>query len=130
MGDKHLTLIEVDGVFAVCRLEPDAPIPAWATNGKFFSITRTADEHSIVCPQDAVPDKVKCERGWHCLRMAGTIPFSAVGVLASLTMPLAEAGIGIFVISTFDTDYLLVKEKDLGTALDTLRQHGHTIRYE
>ena len=128
MTFQQLTLVVVDGVFAVCRLEPGAPIPIWSTADDFFSITRTADELSVVCRQDAVPDGINCERGWRCLRVAGTIPFSVVGVLASLTAPLAEAGISVFAISTFDTDYLLVKESDLEKAVSALRQHGHTVK--
>src|SRR5262249_18103286 len=128
MAFRQLTLIVVDGLFAVCRLEPADSVPRWATADEFFSITRTADELSIVCRQDAVPEGILCERGWRCWRVAGTIPFSVVGVLASLTAPLAEAGISVFAISTFDTDYLLVKEQDLGRAVDILRRRGHTIQ--
>jgi hypothetical protein len=128
MTFQQLTLIVVDSVFAVCRLEPGAPIPVWSTADDFFSITRTADELSVVCRQDAVPEGINCERGWRCLRVAGTIPFSVVGVLASLTAPLAEAGISVFAISTFDTDYLLVKAEDLERAVDALRRRGHTIQ--
>jgi hypothetical protein len=118
----------VDGTFAICRLGGEAPIPPWATAGPFFSITRTADELSIVCDQDAVPRGIRCERGWRCLRVAGAIPFSVVGVLASLTAHLAEAGISVFAVSTFDTDCLLVKEDVLGQAVDVLRQHGHIVQ--
>jgi hypothetical protein len=125
---QQLTLIVVDGVFAVCRLAPDAPIPGWSTARDFCSITRTADELSIVCRQDAVPEGITCERGWRCLRVAGTMPFTVVGVLASLTAPLAEAGISVFAISTFDTDYLLVKVEDMERAVDILRRRGHTIQ--
>ena len=128
MSFHHLNLTVVDGIFAVCRLEPDTPIPVWSTADDFYSITHTADELSIVCRQDAVPEGITCERGWRCLRVAGAIPFSVVGVLASLTVPLAEAGIGVFAISTFDTDYLLVKAKDLERAVDVLRRRGHTIQ--
>ena len=127
MSLHRLNLTFVDGTFAVCRLGADAPIPPWATGGSFFSITRTADELSAVCRQDAVPEGVVGERGWRCLRVAGTIPFSVVGVLASLVAPLAEAGISVFAVSTFDTDYLLVKEKDFGEALDALRRSGHAV---
>jgi hypothetical protein len=125
----HLNLTVVDGIFAVCRLGADATIPAWATAGRFFSITRTADELSIVCDPDAMPEGIVCERGWRCLRVAGTMPFSVVGVLASLTAPLAEAGISVFAISTFDTDYLLVKAEDLERSVDVLRGCGHTIQW-
>jgi hypothetical protein len=124
----QLELILARETFTVCRLERDAPTPGWATAGGFFSITRTADELSLVCGQDAVPASVRCERGWRCLRVAGTIPFSAVGVLVKLIAPLADAGISVFALSTFDTDYLLVKEQDLEAAIDALRRQGHVVR--
>jgi hypothetical protein len=130
MAIRPLSLIVLEDAFAVCRLEPDAPIPPWASTGPLFSITRTADELSIVSRQDAVPDAIQCERDWRCLRVAGTISLSVVGVLASLTAPLAEAGISVFAISTFDTDYLLVNENDLAAAVHALRRHGHTAQEE
>ncbi len=128
MAHDPLTLHTLDGTFAVCRLKPQSPIPLWAMASVFFSITRTADELSIVCPQESVPEGVPCERGWSCLRVAGTIPFSVIGVLSSLTSPLANAGISVFAISTFDTDYLLIKVKDWARAVDVLRRQGHTIQ--
>jgi hypothetical protein len=124
----HLNLIVVDGAFAICRLDADAPIPPWATASHFFSITRTAEELSVVIPQDAVPEGVVGERSWRCLRVTGTMPFSVVGVLASLTSPLAEASISVFAVSTFDTDYLLVKEADFEQALAVLQQAGHSTK--
>jgi hypothetical protein len=127
MARRRLTLIRVDGLLAVCRLEPDTPIPPWATAGDFFSVSRTADELSVVCRQDTVPEGTTCERGWRCLRVAGTLPFSVVGILAALTAPLADAGVSVFALSTFDTDYLLLKADDLGRAVDTLRRHGHAV---
>jgi hypothetical protein len=127
MTSAQRTLLALEGTYAVCSLDGAFPIPPWATAGAFFSITRTADELSVVCPQEAVPEGIACERGWCCLRVAGTIPFSAVGVLTALTAPLAEAGISLFAISTFDTDYLLVKENDFEAALAALRQAGHAI---
>lgn len=125
---QQLTFIVLPDLMAVCRLDQVAPIPPWASSGSVFSITRTADELSIVCQQDHVPGGVRCERGWRCLRVAGTMAFSMIGVVASLSTPLAEAGIGIFVISTFDTDYLLVKEGDFQNALVALRTAGHAIQ--
>jgi putative acetyltransferase len=123
----RLNLILLSETFAVCRLEPDAPIPSWATAGDLFSITRTAEELSVVCQLDAVPKGIAAERGWRCLRVAGAIPFSVVGILASLTAPLAKAGISVFALSTFDTDYLLMKDKDLERAVQILRRHGHAV---
>jgi hypothetical protein len=112
------------------KLDRNAAIPSWAANGELFSVTRTMDELSVVCPESNVPDEFTTERGWRCFRVAGQIAFSVVGVLASLTEPLAEAGIGLFVISTFDTDYLLVKGMDLDRAMEALRRYGHSIRSE
>jgi hypothetical protein len=124
---RPLALLVLDCTFAVCRLANDAAVSSWATASVLFSITRTADELSVVCRQDAVPEAIPCERGWRCLRVVGTIPFSVVGVLASLTAPLAKARISVFALSTFDTDYLFVRQNDLAAALAVLRQQGHAI---
>lgn len=122
---QRLHLLGVAGTFAVCKLPVDAAIPPWATAGNLFSIARTADELSVVCPEEWVPEGVVCERGWRCLRVDGSMPFTLVGVLASLTKPVAEAGIGVFAFSTFDTDYLLVKRDDFPRAIAALRAAGH-----
>lgn len=113
MTINSLTLTILPDTLAVCRLDADAAVPAWATASSFFSITRTAEELSIVCLQSLVPEGGRCERDWRCLQLAGPIPFSTVGVMASLVQPLADAEISVFAISTFDTDYLLVKAADL-----------------
>jgi hypothetical protein len=123
----RLSLRQFAERFAVCRLEKDSPIPAWAASNDFLSITRTADELSIVCLERAVPEGLRCERGWRCLRIAGALDFSAIGVVASLVLPLADAEISVFVVSTFDTDYLLVKENDLARATEALRAAGHDV---
>jgi ubiquinone/menaquinone biosynthesis C-methylase UbiE len=123
----RLRLLTVAGSFAVCKLPPGAPLPPWATAGNFFSVARTGDELSVVCPQEAVPDGVVCERDWSCLRVAGAMPFTLVGVLASLTAPIAQVGVGVLAFSTFDTDYLLVKVADLPTAVAALRGAGHEV---
>jgi hypothetical protein len=121
----RLTLDLLPGTFAVCRLATDAPVPAWTAGGPLVSVTRTADELSVVCGEDAVPGDVRCEPGWRCLRLAGPIPFTAVGVLASLLVPLADAGVAVFAVSTFDTDYVLVK--DWEPAVEALRSAGHEV---
>jgi hypothetical protein len=125
-----LDLVLVPGDFSIRKLESDAAIPSWASASPFFSITRTSEELSIVCRQESVPADVDCESGWRCLRVAGKMPFDVVGVLAALTSPLAEAGIPLFAMSTYDTDYLFVKEVDLGKAIACLRHAGHAIRQE
>mgnify|MGYP002784959281 CR=1 FL=1 len=128
LADEPRTLILLPETYAVCRLDANAPVPAWATTGSFFSITRTNDELSIVCLQSSVPDGIKCEQDWRFFQLAGPIPFTMVGVLASLVQPLAEARISVFAISTFDTDYLLVKAADLSGATDALRKAGFSLR--
>lgn len=109
--------------FAICRLDFDAPIPDW-THCDFVSITRTWDELSIVCRQDDVPDDVQAERGWRCLRVVGKLEFSLVGVIAILTKVLAESGISVFVVSTFDTDYFLVRQIDVNRTVEALKDAG------
>ncbi len=108
-------------------MQAGSEIPAWA-QGNFVSITRTAEELSIVCAADDVPTKVKAEREWHGLRVSGTLDFSLVGIVASLTVPLADAGIGVFVVSTFDTDYLFVRSAELASAMAALELAGHEVR--
>ena len=123
----RLALDFLADTFAVCRLDPASPLPAWADCGEFVSVTRTAAELSVVCPQRFVPDGVRHEPGWRCLRLAGPIDFGLTGVLAALLVPLADAGIGAFALSTFDTDYVLVKGGDASRAADVLRSAGHTV---
>jgi hypothetical protein len=127
MNTRTVAILVLPDSFAICRLNSDSPVPTWATAGPFLSITRTADELSIVCPEAAVPEGTRCERDFRCLRIAGTLDFSEVGVLASLVTPLAEAGVSVFAISTFDTDYLLVKDRDLQKAVAVLQRAGHCI---
>jgi hypothetical protein len=127
MSLPQLSLILLPGRFAVCKLDPGDSIPGWAAGGSFLSLTRTSDELSIVCDEASIPECVKCARDWCCLRVAGAMDFSAIGVLASLVGPLAQAQISVFAISTFDTDYLLMREHDLPNALDALRRQGHTL---
>jgi hypothetical protein len=122
-----LKLLDVAGRFAVCKLPPDSAVPMWATAGDVFSVTRTGDELSVVCRQELVPAGAHAEAGWRCLRVAGAMPFTLVGVLASLTAPIARAGVGVFALSTFDTDYLLVKAERFSEAVAALRAAGHLV---
>ena len=122
-----LRLKKLDGRMAVCRLEPASEVPGWATAAGLFSVTRTADELSVVCPEENVPAGVEREEGWRVLRLEGPFPFSAVGVLASVAAPLAEAGVSIFALSTYDTDYVLVKEERVDLATSALGERGHEV---
>jgi hypothetical protein len=127
MADLHLSLSVLKDTYAVCRLAPDAPFPDWANYGQFFSITRTPTELSIVCPQHLVGEHITCEKEWRCLQIAGPLNFTLVGILSALLAPLAEAGISIFAVSTFETDYVFVKTRDLEMAIATLSRAGHWI---
>ncbi len=119
-----MNLLLLSGTFSICRLAADAPVPEWAATGEFVSITRTPDELSIVCAQNTVPENVQTEPGWRALKVQGVQDFALTGVLADLANPLAESGISIFAISTFDTDYVLVKEVDLQRASQSLEKAG------
>jgi hypothetical protein len=127
MTAHKLNLTLLADKFGICRMSADAGLPAWL-GGELVSVTRTAEELSVVCRADAVPDSVRCEKGWRCLRVAGTLDFALVGVLASLVGPLAEAWVSVFAVSTFNTDYLLVKEADLERAVRTLETAGHCVQ--
>lgn len=112
---------------AVCRLAPDAALPAWAAGPGFVSITRTDEELSIVVRQDRVPGDVVAVGPWRALKVQGPLDFALTGVLAALTAPLADAGISLFAIATYDTDYILVRAETLDAAINALRAAGHRV---
>lgn len=145
---RSLSLRLLPGSIAICRFAPDSPWPEWATSAPFAAVTRTADELSVVVTQDRVPDAVlasaaadstgdgavdpprygpRCQRDFRALVVAGTLEFELVGILSGMASPLAGAGISIFAISTHDTDYILVRQRDLERALTTLRGAGYAI---
>ena len=113
---------------AVCRLDPETEIPAWATVAPFFSVTRILDELSVVCPERDVPPEVLCERGWRALKLESPFEFGMIGVLASVAVPLAESEVSILAIATYETDYVLVQGSQLDLAARMLRERGHGIR--
>ncbi len=115
-----LTLSLMPARLAVCRLDVSSIIPEWGLRGTFFSITRTEEELSIVCSEEYAPSEIKTEKGWRYFKVEGPLAFELTGILSSLTQPLAEAKVSIFAISTFDTDYMLVKEENLQRALEVL----------
>ena len=109
--------------FAICRLPAGAPFPVWAGPG-FVSLTRTKEEVSVVCEQRLVPAGTKAENGWRAFRVAGTLDFALTGILARISTTLAQAGVSIFAVSTFDTDYILVREAAFDAALGALVAAG------
>ena len=122
-----LRLTVLDHTFAVCRLPADAVVPDWAWTGEVACVTRTGDELSIVCRADLVPAEVLRESGWRCLRVRGPLPFTLTGVFARIAQPLADAGISLFAVMTYDTDYVMVKDEVLADAVDALMAAGHTV---
>ena len=102
-------------------------IPSWSLQGAFTSISRSGDELSLVCPEENVPSGITSDGGWACLKLEGPFPFSETGILSSFIGPLSANAIPIFAISTYDTDYVLIKEAFLEKALSTLRKAGHVF---
>ena len=125
---KHsLRFAWIQGSFAVCRLPSGSGVPPWGIEGGFFSITSTADELSIVCLAARVPSDIRHEGGWQCFKLIGPFPFGETGVLTSFLQPLSDNAVPIFAISTFDTDYVLVKEEWVEASLNLLQAAGHQL---
>ncbi|RAL96375.1 MULTISPECIES: ACT domain-containing protein [Agrobacterium] len=116
----------LEGTYGVARLSADASIPAWADGTGFLSISRTDDELSVVCRQERIPHDVKADTGWNCLKLQGPFAFDETGIVLSVIEPLSTNDIGIFVVSTFDGDHLLVKSKDLEKTFELLANAGHS----
>lgn len=127
MNTTKLTLEVLQDEFAICRLAVDAPVPNWAWTGELTSITSTDDELSLVCAADSVPAEITHTAGWRALKVRGPLEFSLIGILAGLSTALADAGVSIFAISTYDTDYILVHGDQLELALDRLKAAGYGV---
>lgn len=124
-----LTLSILPDRLAVARLSPGDGLPSWLDwTDPLVSATRTGEELSILCREDRVPDSVKAERGWRAFKVEGPLDFSLFGVLARIAVPLAQARISIFALSTYDTDYVLVRAEDLDRAADTLTRVCTVLR--
>lgn len=128
---SHMNLSLRKDRLAVCQLPPDASIPAWASGPMAFSsISRTSEELSIVCLENVVPAGIKQDSGWRIFKVDGPLDFSLTGILASVADPLAKAGISIFAISTYNTDYVLVKDQKVDAAVKALKAVGHNVRID
>jgi hypothetical protein len=125
-----LTFVILRETFAICRLDKGAPIPDWTFQGSLFSVTRTKDELSIVCPLINVPKGTICNQAWSCLMVEGPLDLSSTGIISSIASTLEKEGISLFSISTYDTDYVMVKERDLEKAIFALTEGGHRIQWE
>jgi hypothetical protein len=127
MDFRKLSLKILPDRMAVCRFDPAVPVPDWIAEVGFYSLTRTEEELTIVCPETRLAPGISSEAGWRCFQVLGLLDFSEIGIIFSLTRPLAENGVSVFVISTFNTDYLMVKENDLAKAIDALTAEGHRV---
>jgi hypothetical protein len=124
----RLPLELLPDTLAICRLAADAAVPSWTeSSAGFLTVSRTSTELSITALQAAVPAGTQCERDYRAIRVRGTLPPDLVGILLSMAEPLAQAGLSIFAISTYDTDYVLIKGRDASAAVDALRRAGHQI---
>lgn len=121
---EKLTFTVLPDNLAVCRLESSAIIPQWAYQGNFISITTTQEEVSIVCQAENVPEAIVCVKNWRALKIVAELDFALLGILSAISNTLAQAGISIFAISTYNTDYILVQEKHLDLALQRLLKAG------
>ncbi len=122
-----LTLSVLPHRYAICRLDSGTAPPLWAMQGTFWSIIRTADETSIVCMESSVPSDILHEGGWRLLKCEGPLDFALTGIMASIAEPLADAGVSIFPLATYDTDYVLVKDTQLDSAARALIDYGHVV---
>ncbi|WJR69534.1 ACT domain-containing protein [Neorhizobium sp. CSC1952] len=127
MTPVSITLKQLAGRHAIARQPPDSPIPDWADGAGFLSISRTEDELSVVCREERVPVDVRQDRGWTCFKFQGPFAFSETGIALAVIRPLSEKGVGIFLVSTFDTDYLLIKTADVERSRLFLSEAGHVL---
>jgi hypothetical protein len=122
-----IDLRQLSGIYAICKLSPASPIPDWTDGEGFVSISRTGEELSIVCQSERIPPGIQASRGWRCWQFIGPFAFNETGITLSVIRPLSESDIGVFLVSTFDTDYLLIQEQDMETAKTVLLRAGHTL---
>jgi hypothetical protein len=125
---RGLSLTLLPDAVAICRLDPKAPIPEWALEADWWSITRTSDELSVVCAEARVPAGVASSRGWRALKFDGPLPLDQTGILASVTTPLAAARVSVFALATFSTDFVLIPSAQQPAAIDALERAGHSVR--
>jgi uncharacterized protein len=113
--------------FAICQLKIDEPLPAWVYQSSFYTISKTADELSVVCEEHLVKGEIQKSVGWKLLKIDAVLDLSLTGITAQFSMALAKAGVNLSVIATYNTDYILVEQTKLATAIKALRESGFEI---
>ena len=128
MREKKLCLRLLEDTYGVCRLQKNDLIPSWVFQGEFYSITKTDDELSIVCLQNNIPENIQCETDWNILKIQGPLDFSLIGILSKISTLMAENKISIFAVSTYDTDYILVKKEKIENAISILENDIYEVK--
>jgi hypothetical protein len=129
MAISHQLLLTLfPGLYAIARFSPDQTFNFDYANSNFFSITKTNDELSVVCLQSELPDAVRVERDRRLLKIESVLTFSLTGILSSIAGPLADAAVSIFAVSSFDTDYILIADREIEQAIAALESVGHRIQ--
>ena len=124
---NSIGLVLIDEKFGICRLKATEKIPEWVISSSIFSITRTREELSVICPLNIIPENIKCEKDWNCFKVKGPLDFGQIGILARISNTLSENEISIFVMSTYDTDCIFVKQKKCKAAFYALEAAGMKI---
>ena len=127
MQNRKLNLSLLERTYGICVFESNAPIPEWAAAASLCSITRTEKELTVVCPQNIIPADIRHDGDWRCFRIDGSFDLNQIGVISSLAAPLAKADISIFVVSSYDTDYILIKDEKVEKAIAVLSDNGHSV---
>ena len=127
MPGTILTMKLLKENYGVCRLGQGEAVPAWVMTSSFYSMTKTEDELSVVCDMALIPDDILCERDWRVLKIEGPLDFALVGILSLISKVLADCSVSIFAVSTYDTDYILVKEKDRELAITSLKEAMYEV---
>ncbi len=125
---RGMSLTVLGEIFAICRMQGPTPPTSGPDAGPLYATTLTEDSCTVVCTENRIPEGCEAETGWSCLKVEGPLPFSQTGVLATFTGPLAAAEIPVFVLSTYETDYVLVKATKLPRAIEVLTSSGYDIR--
>lgn len=124
---RKLRLQLLQGKYAISRLGVHSPVPAWAEGDGFVTVSRSDDELSVLCRDDRVPEDIQCDRDWICLKLVGPFELHETGIALSVVEPLAEGGIGVFLVSSYDGAHLLIKDADLLHAQMLLQNAGHCM---
>jgi hypothetical protein len=128
--EKSFVMSVLKDDYIICRLDAFEGIPEWIKDSPFYSITQTSEELSVVCEKNTAQQKLTCEEDWKCMRIHGPLGFSETGIISTLTSMLAQNDISVFVISTYETDYILLKKMNLAKAAKILTDAGHEVYYD